>query len=119
MTTERWDDERLDRLASTVENLSLRMNEFAERDIQLASTVGTTSLRVNDLRKSIGQTTHNVDMLVGAVNAFIERDNERRQEIERSRQESEAYRRENDQRFNILLEEIRFLVRRLGSERGD
>jgi transcription initiation factor TFIID subunit TAF12 len=109
MATERWNDEMLDRLASTVGTLSLRMNDFQE---------------------SIEQTNHNLEILIGAVNGVLARDIERQQEIDQLRQEAiareerlreeaiarqqeaEAYRRENDQRFNILLEEIRFLIRR-------
>jgi hypothetical protein len=120
MATERWNDEMLDRLASTVGTLSLRMNDFQE---------------------SIEQTNHNLEILIGAVNGVLARDLERQQEIDQLRreaiareerlreeaiareerlreeanqrqQEVEAYRRENDQRFNILLEEIRFLIRR-------
>jgi transcription initiation factor TFIID subunit TAF12 len=109
MATERWNDEMLDRLASTVGTLSLRMNDFQE---------------------SIEQTNHNLEILIGAVNGVLARDLERQQEIDQLRQEAiareerlreeanqrqqevEAYRRENDQRFNILLEEIRFLIRR-------
>ncbi len=115
---------------------------------RLASTVGTLSLRVNDLQESIEQTNrnlqesfeqtnHNLDILIGAVTAVVERDNQRQQEIDRLRQEAiereerlrqeanqrqqdaEAYRRENDQRFNVLLEEIRFLIRRLGDDREE
>lgn len=86
MATERWTDERLDELAGVVE-----------------------------------QTTHNVDMLVGAINALLQRDTERTEEFQQHRleyeqykRENEQYKRENDQRFNTLLEEVRFLIRQLG-----
>lgn len=89
MTVERWTDERLDELADAVD-----------------------------------QTTHNIDLLVGAVNAFLERDRERSEEIQQFRleteqfkRETEQYKRENDQRFNTLLEEVRFLIRQLGENR--
>ncbi len=79
MTTERWTDEMVDDLASTVE-----------------------------------QTTRNVDMLVGAVNALLERDSQRDEETRRRERDFQQYKIENDQRFNILLEEVRFLIRKLG-----
>ncbi|WP_445176277.1 hypothetical protein [Microcoleus sp.] len=79
MTTERWNDEMVDDLASTVE-----------------------------------QTTRNVDMLVGAVNALLERDSRRDEEMRRRDEDFQQYKIENDQRFNILLEEVRFLIRKLG-----
>ncbi|MDY7014277.1 MAG: hypothetical protein SVX43_11895, partial [Cyanobacteriota bacterium] len=68
-----------------------------------------TDERLDELAEAVEQTTHNVDMLVGAVNAFLERDTERAQEFQQYRQETEQYKRENDQRFNVLLEEVRFL----------
>ncbi|MGB8688894.1 MAG: hypothetical protein WCD53_16370 [Microcoleus sp.] len=90
MTTERWNDEMVDDLASTVE-----------------------------------QTTRNVDMLVGAVNALLERDSRRDEETRRRDEEMrrrdedfQQYKLENDQRFNILLEEVRFLIRKLGEDRS-
>ena len=79
MTTERWTDEMMDDLSSTVE-----------------------------------QTTRNVDMLVGAVNALLERDSQRDEEIRRRNEDFQQYKLENDQRFNTLLEEVRFLIIKLG-----
>ena len=86
MTTERWTDEMMDDLSSTVE-----------------------------------QTTRNVDMLVGAVNALLERDSQRDEEMRRRDEEMrrrnedfQQYKLENDQRFNTLLEEVRFLIIKLG-----
>ena len=80
MTTERWTDEMMDDLSSTVE-----------------------------------QTTRNVDMLVGAVNDLLERDSQRDEEIRRRDEDFQQYKLENDQRFNTLLEEVRFLIRKLGN----
>ena len=93
MTTERWNDEMLDDLAGSV----------------------------TELRETVEQTTHNVDILVGAVNAFLERDRERAEEFQQLRsdflertEEFRQYKLENDQRFNVLLDEVRFLIRQLG-----
>jgi len=90
MTTERWTDEMVDDLASTV----------------------------GDLSATVEQTTRNVDMLVGAVNAILERDSQRDEEMRRRDQDFQQYKIENDQRFNILLEEVRFLIRKLGENQG-
>jgi hypothetical protein len=103
MTTQRWTDEMLDELAGTVQGLSGR---------------------VEDLTEAVEQTNNNVDLLVGAVNAFLERDTERSEEIRgwqselhNLRIDYEQYKRENDSRFNTLLEEVRFLIRQLGENR--
>ena len=90
MTTERWTDEMVDDLASTV----------------------------GDLSATVEQTTRNVDMLVGAVNAILARDTQRDEEMRRRDQDFQQYKIENDQRFNILLEEVRFLIRKLGEDRS-
>ena len=90
MTTERWNDEMVDDLASTV----------------------------GDLSATVEQTTRNVDMLVGAVNAILARDSQRDEEMRRRDQDFQQYKIENDQRFNILLEEVRFLIRKLGENQG-
>lgn len=80
--------------------------------------------RVQELTETVEQTSHNVDMLVGAVNAFLERDTERSEEIRgwqseihNLRIDYKEYKRENDQRFNAVLEEVRFLIRQLGENR--
>jgi hypothetical protein len=39
-----------------------------------------TDNMLDDLAESVEQMTHNVDVLVGAVNAFLERDTERSEE---------------------------------------
>ena len=90
MTTERWTDEMVDDLASTV----------------------------GDLSATVEQTTRNVDMLVGAVNALLARDSQRDEEMRRRDQDFQHYKIENDQRFNILLEEVRFVIRKLGENQG-
>jgi len=90
MTTERWTDEMVDDLASTV----------------------------GDLSATVEQTTRNVDMLVGVVNAILARDSQRDEEMRRRDQDFQQYKIENDQRFNILLEEVRFLIRKLGEDRS-
>jgi nitrate/nitrite-specific signal transduction histidine kinase len=97
MTTERWTDEMVDDLASTVDDL--------------ASTVEQTT-------RNIEQTNRNVDMLVGAVNALLERDSQRDEEMRRRDLDFQQYKIENDQRFNTLLEEVRFLIRKLGENQG-
>ena len=56
-------------------------------------------------------------MLVGAVNALLARDSQRDEEMRRRDQDFQQYKIENDQRFNILLEEVRFLIRKLGEDR--
>ena len=74
-----------------------------------------TDKMIDDLSSTVEQTTRNVDMLVGAVNALLERDSQRDEEIRRRDEDFQQYKLENDQRFNTLLEEVRFLIRKLGN----
>ena len=97
MTTERWTDEMVD---------------------DLASTVGDLSATVEKTTRNIEQTNQNVDMLVGAVNAILARDSQRDEEMRRRDQDFQKYKIENDQRFNILLEEVRFFIRKLGDNQS-
>jgi hypothetical protein len=83
-----------------------------------------TDEMLDELADSVGQTNHNIELLVGAVNALLERERERTEEDRRrdeeNRRRDEAWRQyklENDQRFNVLLEEVRFLIRQLGKNR--
>jgi uncharacterized protein YoxC len=117
MTTQRWTDEMLDELAGSVRGLS-------ENVYGLSETVQELSETVEGLTEAAEQTNNNVDLLVGAVNAFLERDTERSEEIRgwqselhNLRVDYEQYKRENDNRFNTLLEEVRFLIRQLGENR--
>ncbi|NJK67197.1 MAG: hypothetical protein HC789_11360 [Microcoleus sp. CSU_2_2] len=90
MTTERWNDKMIDDLAATVEQTT----------------------------RNIEQTNRNVDMLVGAVNALLARDSQRDEEMRQRDADFQQYKLENDQRFNTLLEEVRFLIRKLGENQG-
>ncbi|NJK48425.1 hypothetical protein HC931_09740 [Candidatus Gracilibacteria bacterium] len=117
MTTQRWTDEMLDSLAGTVQGLSGTVRGLSGTVQELSGTVRGLGERVEDLAESVEQTNNNVDLLVGAVNAFIERDTERSEEIRQLRVDYEQYKRENDNRFNTLLEEVRFLIRQLGENR--
>jgi phosphoglycolate phosphatase-like HAD superfamily hydrolase len=71
----------------------------------------------DELADIVEQTNHNIDLLVRGVNAFLEKDRERSEEIQQFRLETEQYKRENDRRFNTLLEEVRFLIRQLSENR--
>ncbi len=100
---------------------------------------------LDELAESVEQTNYNLDLLVGAVSGLLEqgrqyaedsrrrdeearrrdeearrRDEEARRRDEEARRRDEEFRQyklENDQRFTVLLEEVRFLIRQLGENR--
>ena len=123
MTVQRWTDEMLDELASSVSELGSSVSE-------LRSTVGELGLSVSELRSTVGELGSSVSELrltvgelgssVSEINDSIDGlrvtsqallqvavQNQRDMELMKQRQV------ENDQRFNILLEEVRHLSRRM------
>ncbi|MFM6644096.1 MAG: hypothetical protein ACKPJC_10845 [Microcystis panniformis] len=91
MTVQRWNDEMLDDLASSV-----------------------TELResITEVRESITEVKDSIDGLRVTAQALLQvaAQNQREMELIKQRQA------ESDQRFNILLEEVRYLTR---GNRGD
>ncbi|MGK7941660.1 MAG: hypothetical protein AB4062_16215 [Crocosphaera sp.] len=97
MTTQRWTDEMLDELASSVEQV----------------------------RDSVEQVRDSVDGLRVTTQALLQVAAQHQQRMDRFEENMESMRQqhaeemekisqrqaENDQRFNILLEEVRFLIR--------
>ncbi len=93
MTTQRWTDEMLDDLASSVTEL---------KD------------SVTELRDGFAEVKDNIDGLRITSQALLQiaAQSQRDMEATKERQvEMEQRQAENDQRFNILLEEVRFLIR--------
>ena len=86
MTVQRWTDEMLD---------------------ELASSVGEMRESITEMRESITETRESVDGLRVTAQALLQvaAQNQRRMELLEQRQA------ENDERFNVLLEEVRYLIR--------
>jgi hypothetical protein len=109
MTTKRWTDERLDRLASTAESntqqiLGLRdsITELRESAREQREDIAAMQITVRALLQLAQQSQQKWDQSM----AFHEENNER-WELSQARHE------ETDQRFQILLAEIRHLAGRL------
>ena len=100
MTVKRWNDEMLDDLASSVAELREGVTELRE---------GVTQLResVTELREGVTEVKDSVDGLRVTAQALLQvaAQNQREMELIKQRQA------ESDQRFNILLEEVRYLRR--------
>ncbi|MBR8826600.1 MAG: hypothetical protein DSM107014_01625 [Gomphosphaeria aponina SAG 52.96 = DSM 107014] len=93
MVIQRWTDEMLDELASSVTEMREGMTEMREGMTELKE--GTERLRVTS------------QALLQLAAQHQERMNNFEQELELTKQRQA----ENDQRFNILLEEVRYLIR--------
>ncbi len=100
MTVQRWTDEMLDELASSVTELKESMVELRGSTSELR---GSTS----ELRESVTEVKDGIDGLRINAQALLQlaAQSQRDMELIKERQA------ESDQRFNVLLEEVRYLNR--------
>ena len=93
MAVERWTDEMLDELASSVDEM---------RD------------SITEMRDSITEVGDSVDGLRVTTQALLQVAAQNQRRMEQFEQEMELVKQrqaETDQRFNVLLEEVRYLIR--------
>jgi methyl-accepting chemotaxis protein len=107
MTVERWTDEMLDGLASSVTELRESVTEVRESVTELRESVTAVRESVTELRESVTEVRDSVDGLRVTVQALLQVAAQSQRDMELMKQRQE----ENDQRFNILLEEVRYLRR--------
>jgi methyl-accepting chemotaxis protein len=93
MVVQRWTDEMLDELASTVGEMRDGMTEMRESIIEIRDTVDGLRVTAQALLQVAAQNQRRMDMF--------------EEEIELVKQRQA----ENDERFNVLLEEVRYLIR--------
>ena len=100
MAVERWTDEMLDGLASSV-------TELRESVADVRDSVTDLRESVADVRESLADVRDSVDGLRVTVQALLQLAAQSQRDMELIKQRQQ----ENDQRFNILLEEVRYLRR--------
>ena len=107
MTVERWNDGMLDELASSTTELRESVTELRESVTELRES--TTELResTTELRESVTEVKDGIDGLRITAQALLQlaAQSQRDMELIKERQA------ESDQRFNVLLEEGRYLIR--------
>ncbi len=106
MTVERWTDEMLDELASSV--------------TELRESVGELRESVGELRESVGEVRDGVDGLRVTTQALLQVAAQNQSRMDRFDEEMTLMKQrqaESDVRFNVLLEEVRYLIR--GNNRND
>ncbi len=107
MAVERWTDEMLDELTSDVKELTSTVNELSSTVNELSSTVNEVSSTVNELSDSVDGLRITAQALLQVAAQNQQRMDMFDQELELTKQRQA----ESDQRFNVLLEEVRFLIR--------
>jgi predicted nuclease with TOPRIM domain len=93
MTTQRWTDEMLDDLASSVTELKDSVTELRDGFAEIKDNIDGLRITSQALLQIAAQSQRDMETM-----------KERQAEMEQRQAE-------NDQRFNILLEEVRFLIR--------
>jgi uncharacterized protein YoxC len=88
MAVQRWNDEMLDELATTVSNMAIKVDVLTDK--------------VDDLTEKVADLTEQGQILMLALNRLTE------SAIDYSR-----WKKDTDQRFNVLLEEVRATNRRV------
>ncbi|MEH1907474.1 hypothetical protein [Nostoc sp.] len=111
MRVERWTDEMVDGLASSVTELRESVTEVRDSVTELRENLreSVTELResLTEVRESVTEVRDSVDGLRITVQALLQVAAQSQRDMELIKQRQE----ENDQRFNILLEEVRYLRR--------
>jgi methyl-accepting chemotaxis protein len=107
MTVVRWTDEMLDTLASSVVNLRDSITEVRDSITEVRDSVTEVRDSVTEVRDSITEVRDSVDGLRVTVQALLQVAAQSQRDMELMKQRQE----ENDQRFNILLDEVRYLRR--------
>jgi chromosome segregation ATPase len=100
MTTQRWTDEMLDDLASSV-------TELKDSVTELKGSVTELKGSVTELKGSVTEVKDSIDGLRITSQALLQIAAQSQRDMEAVK-ERQA---ESDQRFNVLLEEVRFLIR--------
>jgi methyl-accepting chemotaxis protein len=98
MTVQRWNDEMLDELASTVTGLRESVTELREGITEVKDSVDGLRITAQALLQVAAQSQSRMDRFDEEMDLLKQRQAE------------------SDLRFNVLLEEVRFLIR--GNQAG-
>ena len=104
MAVQRWTDEMLDQLASSVGEMRDGMTEMRDSMTEMRDTVDGLRVTAQALLQVAAQNQRRMDMFSEEMELMNQRHTE---EIELVKQRQA----ENDERFNVLLEEVRYLIR--------
>ena len=107
MTVQRWTDEMLDNLASSSTELLESVTELRESVTELRESVSELREGFVDVQENITEIKDSIDGLRISSQALLQVAAQSQRDMEAIK-ERQA---ESDQRFNVLLEEVRFLIR--------
>ena len=104
MAVQRWTDEMLDELASSVGEMREGMTEMRESIIEVKDSIDGLRITSQALLQVAAQNQRRMDMFEEEMDLMKQRHAEDMELMKQRHAES-------DQRFNILLKEVRYLIR--------
>jgi len=107
MTVQRWTDEMLDNLASSSTELRESVTELRKGFADVQENITEIKDSIDGLRI----TSQALLQVAAQSQRDMEAMKERQGELEQQQTEFRQRQAESDQRFNVLLEEVRFLIR--------
>ncbi len=107
MTVQRWTDEMVDELAFSTNELKESTTGLRESVTELRNGLTEVKESITELRNGLTEVNDSINGLRVTSQALLQvaAQNQRDMNLIQHRQE------ETDQRFNILLEEVRYLIR--------
>lgn len=115
MTVKRWTDEMLDRLALSVEKVNENVLELSRDVSELRSSITEMREDIVELTINAQETNKSIEGLQLTAQALLQLAAQSQRQTEQFEEEMELNKQrqaENDERFNVLLEEVRYLIRR-------
>ena len=119
MATQRWTDKMLDTLASSVSEVKESVSEVKETVTELRESVREVKDTVTEMRKGMDILNVTMQGLLEVVAKQERRMNRFEKEMEERKEEAKRWKREQaetNKRFNVLLGEIRYLIRNIRPE---
>lgn len=108
----RWTDEMLDKLASDVSELRESVSEMRESISELRESF-------SEVRESVSEVRDSIDGLRITAQALLQVAAQQQQENEARKAEIAEWKEESNRRFYTLLEEVRYLTRKVDRTDGE
>lgn len=108
----RWTDEMLDSLATDVSELRESVSEMRESISELRESF-------SEVRESVSEVRDSIDGLRITAQALLQVAAQQQQENEARKAEIAEWKEESNRRFYTLLEEVRYLTRKVDRNNGE
>lgn len=114
MTVQRWTDEMLDELASSVSGMRDSITEMRDSITEMRDSITEMRDGMTEMGDSITDIRDSIDGLRVTTQALLQVAAQSQRRMEQFDQEMQLMKQrqaDNDERFNVLLEEVRYLIR--------